>query len=237
LHALFPSLYHTSRYASLSLSLSHSTTGDIFPESSSLESQSSNAHDAAPLESLDSVQSEAPAHTSPPALRRSTRVKSLPSYLQDFHCFHALAALHEPHSYREASTNPLWQDAMKEELDALHKNHTWDLVDLPRGKSVIGCKRVYKIKTCSDGIVDRYKARLVARSFTREYSVDYEETFAHVARLSYVRALLAVAASRHWSLSQMDVKNAFLNGDLSEQVYMQPPPSLTSPPNKVCRLR
>jgi len=117
------------------------------------------------------------AHTSPPALRRSTRVKSLPSHLQDFHFFHALATLHEPHSYREASTNPLWQDAIKEELDALHKNHTWDLVDLPRGKSVVGCKWVYKIKTCSDGTVDRYKARFVARGFTQEYGVDYEETF------------------------------------------------------------
>jgi hypothetical protein len=217
--------------------LSPSTSGDICPESSSLEPQSSNAHDDATLESPDSVPSEAPAPASPPALRRSTRVKSLPSHLQDFHCFHALAALHEPHSYREASTNPLWQDAMKEELDELHKNHTWDLVDLPRGKSVVWCKWVYKIKTCSDGTVDRYKARLVARGFTQEYGVDYDETFAPVARLSSVRALLAVAASRHWSLSQMDVKNAFLNGNLSEEVYMQPPPGLSSPPNKVCRLR
>jgi hypothetical protein len=120
--------------------LSHSTSGDICPESSSFEPQSSNAHDVATLESLDSAPSEAPAHTFPPALRLSTRVKSLPSHLQDFHCFHALATLHEPHSYREASTNPLWQDAMKEEVDALHKNHTWDLVDLPQGKSVVGCK-------------------------------------------------------------------------------------------------
>jgi hypothetical protein len=217
--------------------LSLSTTGDICPESSSLESQSSNAHDVATLESPDSAPFEAPAHTSPPALHRSTRVKSLLSHLQDFHCFHALAALHEPHSYHEASTNPLWQDAMKEELDALHKNHTWDLVNLPQWKSVVGCKWVYKIKTCSDGTVDRYKARLVARGFTQEYGVDYEETFALVARLSSVRALLAVASSRHWSLSQMDVKNAFLNGDLSEEVYMQPPPGLSSPPNKGCRLR
>jgi hypothetical protein len=81
----------------------------------------------------------------------------------------------------------------------------------------------------------------VARGFTQEYGVDYEETFAPVARLSFVRALLAVAASRHWSISQMDVKNAFLNaflnGYLSEEVYMQPPPGLFSPPNKVCRLR
>jgi hypothetical protein len=126
---------------------------------------------------------------------------------------------------------------MKEELDALHKNNTWDQVDLPFEKSVVGCKWVYKIKTCSDGTVDRYKARLVARGFTQEYGVDYEETFAPIACLSSVRALLAVAASQHWSLCQMDVKNAFLNGDLSEEVYMQPPPGLSHPTNKVCRLR
>jgi hypothetical protein len=76
----------------------------------------------------------------------------------------------------------------------------------------------------------------VARGFTQEYGVDYEETFAPVARLSSMCALLAVVASRHWALSQIDVKYAFLNGDLSEEVYMQSPPGLFSPPNKVCRL-
>jgi hypothetical protein len=108
---------------------------------------------------------------------------------------------------------------------------------LPQGKSVVGCKWVYKIKTCSDGTVDLYKTRLVAKGFTQDYGVDYKETFAPVARLSSVRALLAVAASRHWSLSEIDVKNVFLNGDLSEEVYMQPPLGLSSAPNKVCRLR
>jgi hypothetical protein len=122
---------------------------------------------------------------------------------------------------------------MKEELDTLHKNNTCDLVDLPPRKFVVECKWIYKIKTCSNGTVDRYKARLVAKGSTQEYDVDYEETFAPVARLSFVRALLAVAASRHWSLSQMDVKNAFLNGDLSEEGYMQPPPGLPHSINKV----
>uniref|UniRef100_A0A2N9GP76 Integrase catalytic domain-containing protein n=1 Tax=Fagus sylvatica TaxID=28930 RepID=A0A2N9GP76_FAGSY len=117
---------------------------------------------------------------------------------------------------------------------------TWDLVDLPAGKSAIGCKWVYKIKTRSDGTVDRYKARLVAKGFTQEYGIDYEETFAPVARLSSVRTLIAVSASRHWPLFQMDVKNAFLNGELTEEVYMQLPPGFSQPPgfsHKVCRLR
>jgi hypothetical protein len=84
---------------------------------------------------------------------------------------------------------------MKEELDALLKTGTWDLVDLPAGKSAIGCKWVYKIKTRSYGIVDRYKACLVAKGFTQEYDIDYEETFDPVARLSFVRTLIAVSAS------------------------------------------
>ena len=135
-------------------------------------------------------------HSDSHALCCSHRVTTIPSHLRDFHCFSALTSLQEPHNFHEASFNPLWQQAMKEELDALHKTGTLDLVDLPSGKPTIGCKWVYKIKTQSDDTVDRYKARLVARGFTQEYEIDYEETFAHVARLSSVRTLIAVSAAR-----------------------------------------
>ena len=107
---------------------------------------------------------------------------------------------------------------------------------LPPGNSVVGCKQIYKIKTRSDGSIERYKTHLVAKSFTQEYGIDYEETFAPVARISSIRALLAVAAASKWNIFQMDVKNAFLNGDLSEEVYIQPPPGLSVESNKVCHL-
>ena len=163
----------------------------------------------------DHVQDIPPCHL--------TRIRSILAHLLDYHCYTALATLHEPHTYREAFTNPLWQIAMKEELDALSKNHTWDLVTLPSRKSVVVCKQIYKIKTCSDRSIKRYKARLVTKGFTQEYGIDYEETFAPVSRISSVRALLAIVATSKQDLFQMDVKNAFLNGDLSEEVYMQPP--------------
>uniref|UniRef100_A0A2N9HU41 Reverse transcriptase Ty1/copia-type domain-containing protein n=1 Tax=Fagus sylvatica TaxID=28930 RepID=A0A2N9HU41_FAGSY len=142
-----------------------------------------------------------PVNTTAPKSRRSHRVSTLPSHLRDFHCFSAFATLHEPHTFREASSDPLWQQVMKEELDALLKTGTWDLVDLPAGKSAIGCKWVYKIKTRSDGTVDRYKARLVAKGFTQEYGIDYEETFASVARISSVPPSWFLPTSRLFSQS------------------------------------
>ena len=102
---------------------------------------------------------------------------------------------------------------------------------------MVGCKWIYKIKTCFNGSTKHYKARLVAKNLTQEYEINYEETFAPVARISSVHALLAVVAASKCDLFQMDVKNAFFNGDLSEEVYMQPPPSLSVESNKVCYLR
>ena len=151
-----------------------------------------------------------------------------------------LASVHrlsEPLSYKEAVIDPLWQHAMAEELTALHQTHTWDLVPLPPGKRAIGSRWVYKIKTQSDGSVERYKARLVAKGYSQQYGMDYEETFAPVAKMTTVRTLIAVASVRHWHITQMDVKNAFLNGDLQEEVYMVPPPGVFHQPGEVCKLR
>jgi hypothetical protein len=126
---------------------------------------------------------------------------------------------------------------MAEEIAAFEHTGTWDLVSPPLGVRPITCKWVYKIKTRSDGSLERYKARLVARDFQQEQGRDYDETFAPVAHMTTVRTLLAMASIHHWYVSQLDVHNAFLNGELREEVYMQPPPGYSIPDGMVYRLR
>ena len=102
---------------------------------------------------------------------------------------------------------------------------------------MVGCQWIYEIKTCSDGSIECYKAHLVAKCFTQEYEIDYDETFAPITCISSVNTLLAIATTSKWDLFQMDVKNAFLKGDLSEEVYMQPPPGLSVESNKIFHFR
>ena len=127
---------------------------------------------------------------------------------------------------------------MLEEMATLDKNQTWVLTSLPVDKKVVGCKWVFTVKQTPDGKVERYKARLVAKGYSQTYGVDYDETFAPVAKLSTVRTLISIAANHNWKLFQMDVKNAFLHGDLQEEVYMEIPPGFRSreTEGKVCRL-
>lgn len=126
---------------------------------------------------------------------------------------------------------------MKAELKALEANNTWLLTDLPQGKVPIGCRWVYRIKYKADGSIERYKARLVAKGYTQQEGVDFFDTFSPVAKVTTVRLLLAIAATQKWYLQQLDVDNAFLHGDLNEEVYMELPLGLEpSKPNQVCRL-
>ncbi|KAL9233204.1 hypothetical protein vseg_008229 [Gypsophila vaccaria] len=143
----------------------------------------------------------------------------------------------EPKNYQEAVKDKLWIEAMKKEVNALEKNGTWKIVDLPTGKRPIGCKWVYKIKYKADGTMERYKARLVAQGFTQIEGVDYHETYAPVAKMASVRCLLTVAMSKGWFIEQLDVNNAFLHGDLEEEVYMRIPQGFEkNMKNKVCKL-
>src|SRR2546430_8511817 len=101
---------------------------------------------------------------------------------------------------------------MHEELQALKKNNTWELMPLPVGKRAVGCKWVYTVKQTPEGKVDRYKARLVAKGYSQTYGIDYDETFALVAKMSTVRMLVSCAANIDWPLHQLDIKNAFHTG-------------------------
>ena len=138
-----------------------------------------------------------------------------------------ISALHSssiPSSYDEAKVLNHWQHVMDVEMDALINDKTWELVTLPQNKRPVGCKWVYTIKYNADGSLEIYKARLVAKGYTQSYGIDYGETFAPMAKLNTVRLLIALATSMDWVILQFDVKNAFLHGDLCEEVYMQLPP-------------
>jgi len=137
-----------------------------------------------------------------------------------------LSTVLEPNSYTEAAKHPHWCKAMDEELQALQANDTWTLSPLPSGKIPIGCWWVYKIKRKSDGSIERYKAQLVAKGYTQLEGIDYHDTFSPTAKLVTFRCLLALAATHSWSLHQLDVHNAFLHGDLMEEIYMLPLPGL-----------
>ncbi|MCO5611332.1 hypothetical protein L7F22_065584 [Adiantum nelumboides] len=129
----------------------------------------------------------------------------------------------EPTCFEEAAENVKWQ-VMNEEMDALYGNEKWELMSVPKGKKPIGCRWVYKVKHNSDRSIRRYRARLVAKGYAQTYGINYEEMFALDAKMATVRAVIAVAATKGWILHQMDVKNAFVHGDLQEEVYMVQPP-------------
>ncbi|GJU80865.1 putative RNA-directed DNA polymerase [Tanacetum coccineum] len=143
----------------------------------------------------------------------------------------------EPKTYLEASQHKHWVDAMNAKMDALYRNNTWEIVDLPVGRNEIGSKWVWKIKYKSDGEIERYKARLVAKGFNQREGIDFDETFSPVVKIVIVRCLINLVVQSGWSLFQMDINNAFLYGDLEETVYMTLPPGyFLDNETKVCKL-
>ena len=205
--------------------------------------------------------------TTEPSTRR---VSKPPRYLQDYECnsvtsctehpisnflsyealsdpyqifINAVNSIPEPRNFAQACKLKEWCDAMGVEITALEENNTWLICSLPEGKRAVGCKWVFKVKLNADGTLERYKARLVAKGYTQQEGIDYVETFSPIAKLSTVKLLLAVAAAKNWSLSQLDISNAFLNGDLDEEIYMSLPPGYSPrqgeffPPNAVCKLK
>ncbi|KAL4017192.1 hypothetical protein IC575_024868 [Cucumis melo] len=145
----------------------------------------------------------------------------------------------EPLNFEEASQNDKWKIAMDEEIKAIKKNDTWELSTLPNGKKAVGVKWVFKIKKNEKGEVKRYKARLVAKGYSQRKGIDYDEVFVPIAHLETIRLLIALAAQNNWKIFQMDVKSAFLNEYLEEEVYLEQPPgySVKGQEDKVQKLK
>lgn len=154
------------------------------------------------------------------------------------HFLAAITATKEPVYFHEAVKDARWRKAMQAEIQALEQNQTWSMQLLPPGKKALGSKWVYRIKYNYDGTIERFKARLVVLGNHQVEGINYTETFAPVAKMATVRTMLAVAAAKSWELHQMDVHNAFLHGDLNEEVFIKMPPGFSaSTPNMVCKLR
>ncbi|KAL2230846.1 UNVERIFIED_CONTAM: Retrovirus-related Pol polyprotein from transposon RE1 [Sesamum indicum] len=219
------------------------------------DSISSNNSDL-PLSSSSYIPDTNNSPISAPAPRRSQRPTKPPAWLNDFHCNSSASVLHpsnvasshidflaalstvqEPSCYKHVQGCKEWEDAMRQELQALEDNDTWEIVDLPKGKKAIGCKWVYKVKLKADGSVDRYKARLVAKGYNQVEGVDYIDRFSPMAKAVTVRIFLADASSFNWRIHQVDINNAFLHGYLDEVIYMHAPDGYSIAPNKVCKLK
>ncbi|GJV98077.1 putative RNA-directed DNA polymerase [Tanacetum coccineum] len=144
----------------------------------------------------------------------------------------------EPTSFTVANNSPEWRQAMKEEYDALMKNGTWSLVPRASNTNVVDGKWVYRLKRDKNGAITRYKARFVAKGFRQQPGIDFHETFSPVVKSTTIRAVLSLAVTNDWPLRQLDIQNAFLHGNLKEQVYMKQPPGFIDPqrPNHVCLL-
>jgi hypothetical protein len=207
--------------------------------SSQPAAENADATPAAPL----------PTHPMTTRLRDGTRrSKPFPNYKLYSSTKHPLLALHTsatsadlpptPTRFSQAAKSHHWIKAMTEEFAALQTNHTWTLCPRPSNKNIITNKWVFKVKQKADGTLDRFKARLVAKGFQQQDGIDYNDTFSPVVKSSTIRAILAIAVHFQWPTRQLDVSNAFLHGNLQEEVFMEQPPGFVDSqfPNHVCRL-
>lgn len=179
-----------------------------------------------------------------------SRPKKPPSHLKDYHCYstttetpfpissslsysklsssyHAyinnISQISIPTSFAEAQKSKEWGEAVDVEFNAMEATHTWDVTTLPPGKKAVGCRLLYSLKFNADGTLERRKVRLVAKGYTQKEGQDYNDTFSPVAKMATVKLLLKISATKKWSLTQLDISNAFLNGDLEEEIFMKIP--------------
>ena len=169
---------------------------------------------------------------------RSKRQRTAKSFGDDFIVY---LVDDTPRTISEAYASPdadYWKEAVRSEMDSILANGTWEITDRPYGCKPVGCKWVFKKKLRPDGTIEKYKARLVAKGYTQKEGEDFFDTYSPVARLTTIRVLLSLAASHGLLVHQMDVKTAFLNGELKEEIYMDQPDGFVVPgqEGKVCKL-
>ncbi|WVZ80818.1 hypothetical protein U9M48_028266 [Paspalum notatum var. saurae] len=230
----------------LSATISDDDGGPLPTASSSLHRRQAHA-EAGPTEDAGEVTSEIipsrqvqqdhPLHKMIGEIHQRVTCSTVASLV--FFSHSAYVAIFEPQDVSHALSDPNWVNAMHEELENFERNHVWDLVEPPPNCRPIGTKWVFKNKQGENGMVVRNKARLVAQGFCQKEGIDYEETFAPIARLKAIRILLAFTASKGFKLQQIDVKSAFLNGFIEEEVYVRQPLGLESArfPDRVYKLR
>jgi hypothetical protein len=181
------------------------------------------------------------------------RVRRVPGHLRDFvvgreaqedqeqeelQNFAVYSDGDDPTTYDEAVKSEVWRKAMDYEIKSIEDNNTWELTTLPEGLKAIGVKWIYKTKFNEMGEIDKHKARLVAKGYSQKHGIYFNEVFAPVARWDTIRAVLALAASKGWCVYQLDVKSAFLHGDLSKDIYVEQPLGYQSNGgNKVYKLK
>ncbi|GKA81270.1 ribonuclease H-like domain-containing protein, partial [Tanacetum coccineum] len=183
------------------------------PSHSGSTSAFSNENDVGHSQDADASASENESFTADEDKNNSSEGNNLYDQTQDNGV--------EPKTYLEVSQHKHWVDAMNAKMDALYRNNTWEIVDLPVGRKTIGSKWVWKIKYKSNGEIERYKARLVAKGFNQREGIDFDETFSPVVKFVTVRCLINLDVQSGWSLFQMDINNAFLYGDLEETAPRQ----------------
>jgi len=150
--------------------------------------------------------------------RRSKRQRTSKSFGPDFYTY---MIENEPLTYQQAMSSPdapYWKEAVNSEIESILQNHTWELVDLPKGSKPLGYKWIFKKKLKVDGSIDKYKARLVIKGFRQKQDLDYFDTYSPVTRITSIRMLIAIASILNLEIHQMDVKTAFLNGELEEEI-------------------
>eukprot|EP00253_Pinus_taeda_P013408 PITA_13408 len=228
--------------------LSHDEDDDEMAEIHPQTTTPTQGHQATPLRRNESASPSTPQSGSSSASsstctpnERGKKFRNLSDiYGEGMNSLFALYChVYDPIHFEDAIKDKQWIEAMDEEMNAIERNKTWELVELPKGKEVIGFKWVYKTKRNAEGKIERHKATLVVKGYKQQYGRDYEETFTPVARMETVRAVLPITAPNKWKVYQMDVKSAFLNGVLKEEVYIEQPLGYEKKgqEHKVCRLK